>query len=274
MNLCSCAYYKDEALHRIVRIIMTEQAKGVFSAAEYEKDGKHHILLGATGSVATIKLPLIARALSTHHERLSIRIVVTPAAAQFLNSQSPEQPALQSLLDLPGVEGIYVDADEWSEPWIRGGRILHIELRRWAHLFLIAPLSANSLAKIVGGMSDGLLTSVVRAWDPGSSAADANLQVRRRRILVAPAMNTAMWRHPITSKQIKVLEDEWGSPGALTKTESEETSHEEPRGWFTVLRPISKELACGDVGDGAMLEWSELVRSVEQYFSLPLSAEK
>lgn len=247
----------------------------VFSAADYENDGKHHILLGATGSVATIKLPLIAKALSAHHKKVAIRIVVTPAAANFLKSQSPEQPALSSLLDLPGVKGLHVDADEWSEPWVRGNHILHIELRRWAHLFLIAPLSANSLAKIVGGISDGLLTSVVRAWDLNSSTFDGEHQARRKRIMVAPAMNTAMWRHPITSQQIKVLEEDWGSAGTLSPNESNtDKSLEEPRGWFTVLRPISKELACGDVGDGAMLEWTELVRHVERYFNLSSSELK
>ena len=219
-----------------------------FSAAEHAHDGKHHILLAATGSVATIKLPLIAYDL-VKHPNVSIRIVVTPSAAQFLQSQSAEQPLLTSLLDLPGVEGIYQDADEWTKPWVRGNKILHIELRRWAHLLVIAPLSANSLAKVVNGMSDGLLLNIVRAWDT-TGLVDG----RRKRIFVAPAMNTAMWRHPITRKQIKVLEEDWGAG-----------DNGEGEGWITLLRPVEKELACGDVGDGAMMDWKAIVGRIGRH---------
>lgn len=65
--------------------------------------------------------------------------------------------------------------------------MLHIELRRWAHLLAIVPLSANTLAKVVNGVCDNLLTSVVRAWD-----ADGRIDGRRKRILVAPAMNVSL----------------------------------------------------------------------------------
>ncbi len=91
---------------------------------------------------------------------------------------------MASLARLPNVDGVYHDEDEWVTPWIRGASILHIELRRWAHLLAVAPLSANTLAKIANGMADNLLTSVVRCWDiSGDGPA-------RPRILVAPAMNT------------------------------------------------------------------------------------
>lgn len=219
-----------------------------FSAADTAHDGKHHILLAATGSVATIKLPLIAYDLAKH-PNVSIRIVVTPAAALFLQSQAAEQPALSSFLDLPGVDGIYHDSDEWTKPWVRGDKILHIELRRWAHVMVIAPLSANSLSKIVNGMSDGLLLNVVRAWDT-TGLADG----RKKRIFMAPAMNTAMWRHPITKKQIKTLEQEWGA--------AEDGKGE---GWITVLHPMEKELACGDIGDGAMMDWRAIVSHIGKY---------
>ena len=228
----------------------TSQAQ--FSAAEFANDGKQHILLAATGSVATIKLPLIAKALAAH-ENVSIRILITPFAEEFLQGQSKEQPELQDLLAIPNVDGIYDNSDEWTPAWVRGGKVLHIELRRWAHALVIAPLSANSLAKIVNGISDGTLMSVVRAWDTTGL-----IDGRKKRIFVAPAMNTAMWRHPITSKQIKVLEQDWGA---------QTSDHGE--GWFTVLRPMEKELACGDVGDGAMLDWRLIVGHVEDHFQLP-----
>lgn len=166
-------------------------------------DGKIHLLLAASGSVATIKIPNIIQALLQAHQNsnnnnsppLSIRLILTSAAANFLAGQAPEQPTFQSLLAIPGVDGIYLDDDEWGRGatighpegvWRRGASILHIELRRWAHLLTIVPLSANTLAKIVNGLCDNLLTSVVRAWD-----AEGRVDGVRKRILVAPAMNVS-----------------------------------------------------------------------------------
>ncbi len=222
-----------------------------FVAADHAFDGKKHLLLAASGSVATIKLPNIARALSVH-QSLSIRIIVTKSAEKFLVGQSAEQPILESLLELPNVEAIYQDEDEWTKPWVRGDSILHIELRRWALLMVIAPLSANTMAKMTNGIADNLLSSVVRAWD---TTGEIDGQVGKKRIIVAAAMNTAMWRHPITKKQIKILEEEWGVDGAQD-------------GWVEVLRPIEKTLACGDAGDGAMREWNEIVSVIEARLSL------
>lgn len=222
-----------------------------FSAAEYANDGKHHILLAASGSVATIKLPLIAQALA-NHQNVSVRVVVTQNAREFLQSQAEEQPRLESLSDMPGIDGIYFDNDEWSKPWVRGDKILHIELRRWAHVLVIAPLSANTMAKMANGISDNLLLSVVRAWD-----ITGMIDMRRKQVMIAPAMNTAMWRHPITRKQLKTIDQDW--------SDGEDVA-------VTLLRPMEKELACGDTGDGAMMDWRQIVAHVEGYLGLkPLS---
>lgn len=212
-----------------------------FNASKFEDDSKHHILLAASGSVATIKLAHIAKALA-QHGNVSIRIVLTPSAAKFLQGQSDEIPDLWHIEHIENVDGIYFDPDEWKKPWIRGDKILHIELRRWAHVLLLAPLSANTLAKLVNGISDNLLTSVLRAWDTTGM-----IDGRRKKVFVAPAMNTAMWRHPITAKQVRTLEEEVGW-----------------REWVRVLRPVEKELACGDTGDGAMMAWQEVVRVLEK----------
>lgn len=83
---------------------------------------------------------------------------------------------------------------------------------------------------------EGLLGGVVRAWDV------------RKRVVVAPAMNTAMWEHPITGEQMGVLRGRWA--------------------WVTVLEPVEKRLACGDVGTGAMREWSEVVEFVVRELGL------
>ncbi|KAI4090889.1 MAG: hypothetical protein LQ348_006789 [Seirophora lacunosa] len=192
-------------------------------------DGKKHLLLAASGSVATIKLPLILSSLSTH-PNLSIRLILTRAATHFLAGQSPSQPPLSHLLALPNLDGLYHDADEWAAPWTRDAKILHIELRRWAHLLVIAPMSANLLAKVTAGLCDDLLTNVVRAWDV------------TRGIVAAPAMNQLMWEHPVTAKQMRVLREEWA--------------------WVEVVGPQVKALACGDLGMGGMCEWEELVEVV------------
>ncbi|TVY31251.1 putative phosphopantothenoylcysteine decarboxylase, partial [Lachnellula occidentalis] len=168
-----------------------------FTASSHAFDGKKHLLLAASGSVATIKIPNILHALSTH-PHLSILLILTRSAANFLAGQSAEQPPVESLRQIPNVDGIFLDEDEWVHPWTRGQGILHIELRRWAHVLVIAPLSANTLAKITGGFADNLLTSVVRAWDTEGVIEGPGLGGKRRRIVVAPAMNTAMWRHPVT----------------------------------------------------------------------------
>ena len=78
----------------------------------------------------------------------------------------------------------------------------HIEQRAWADLFLIAPLSANTLAKLSTGQCDNLLTCVARAWD------------FTKPIVAAPAMNTHMWTHPITRPQLDTLA-EWGYKGRV-----------------------------------------------------------
>ncbi len=230
-----------------------------FKASEHRDDNKKHLLLAASGSVATIKIPMILKALSKH-PALSIRVILTPSACTFLSGQSAEQPSLSSISSILNVDGIYLDSSEWAKPWERNDPILHIELRRWCDILVIAPLSANMLAKIVGGIADGLLASVVRAWDTTGLIDGVNVGmggVRKKTILVAPSMNTAMWEQPITRRLIRVLEEEWG----VGKVDGKGLGSDE--GWFEVLKPQEKVLACGDVGDGAMMEWDKIVRVIE-----------
>jgi phosphopantothenoylcysteine decarboxylase len=247
----------------------------ILKASDHHTDHKHHLLLAATGSVASIKIPQILHALS-HHPNLSIRLVFSESSRQFLQDQSHEQPLLASLGEINNVDGIYFDEHEWSKPWVRGDSILHIELRRWADLMVVAPLSANGLAKIATGMSDNLISSVIRAWDFDGLIDGARRGVklpydmgktreeledlpgifregRKKGIVVAPAMNTAMWGHPVTARHLDVLEKEWGVANG---------------GWFEVLRPVEKRLACGDTGAGAMRDWKEIVGVVEERLGL------
>uniref|UniRef100_A0A1I7XNF8 Glutathione-specific gamma-glutamylcyclotransferase n=1 Tax=Heterorhabditis bacteriophora TaxID=37862 RepID=A0A1I7XNF8_HETBA len=172
--------------------------------------GKYHLLIGVTGSVAVIKLQELIDQLYKFcpQDRLWIKVVATGSAVRLLETQDHDIE-----------ETIYEDRDEWSMWRDRGDPVLHIELRKWADSMLLAPLDANTLAKIANGLCDNLVTSVVRAWDP------------RKPLYFAPAMNTMMWENPLTFQHRKTLKD-------LLR--------------FKEIPPMEKELMCGDTGVGAM----------------------
>jgi phosphopantothenoylcysteine decarboxylase len=116
-------------------------------------DGRKHVLLAVSGSVATIKLIQIIEGLS-HHKDVSIRVILTNSATHFLAGQSREQPTVSALHYMPNVDAVYTDASEWAKPWKRGAPILHINLRKWADVLVVAPLSANTMGKMVNGLCD------------------------------------------------------------------------------------------------------------------------
>ncbi|KAI3650967.1 hypothetical protein MP228_004448 [Amoeboaphelidium protococcarum] len=188
-----------------------------------------NILIGVTGSVATIKLPLLIEQIKQEFQSagsLSLRVVATHNAIHFIDKNS-----------LPSDVLLYTDLDEWSSWTKRGDPVLHIELRKWADLMVISPLSANSLAKIVNGMCDNLLTCIVRAWDC------------EKPIIACPAMNTFMYQHPITALHLQQLVQ-------LTNSQNLPV--------ITVIPAISKSLMCGDQGVGAMAEVETIVQTIAQ----------
>ena len=138
------------------------------------------VLVGCTGSVATIKIPEIVEQLMSRG--FEVQVVATECAKHFLK-------------DISMGAKIWSDENEWSMWNGRGDPVLHIELRKWADLLVISPLDANTLAKMAQGLCDNLLTCIVRAWDLDKP------------LLFCPAMNTHMWNHPLTQEHITKIKN-------------------------------------------------------------------
>jgi phosphopantothenoylcysteine decarboxylase len=263
------------------------------------------VLVGVTGSVAAIRTPEIYQALrEAGHE---VKIVATQAALYFFDpaaiGQGERGVSTRGLDQSPGRHTpivisrrnrdiVILDEDEWpgrdaGQRYERDDPVLHIELRRWADLLLIAPLDANTLAKLAAGLADNCLTCVWRAWDPN------------RPVSLAPAMNTLMWEHPLTAQHLRrvaaaqflgpavqegeVREGEAGTlaypaeprtPGKSARQEPrppEPIDLEQLMDWINqhcsklrIVPPVSKRLACGDVGVGAMASVPEIVNAVNE----------
>lgn len=203
------------------------------------------ILLGVTGSVAAQRTPALVMALQKGEH--AVKVLATSAALYFFSPQA-----------LPP-EVLHTDDDEWPRRrtgglYQRDDPVLHIELRRWADVLLIAPLDANTLAKLAVGLCDNSLTCVWRAWDP-----------QRLRVL-APAMNTLMWEHRLTTWHLRHLAEQEGV--AVPPTADAEALMSAIHAQTATLRfipPISKRLACGDVGVGAMAEVADIVAAVDDF---------
>ena len=137
------------------------------------------VLVGISGSIAAVKLPLVVSALAKRGAE--VRCVLTPSAAQLVS------PVVLSSLSR---QRCYLDADQWSHT---AARPLHVELAEWAELVLLAPLSATSLGRWVYGLGDTLLASLLLATEAP--------------VLAAAAMNTAMWASPGVSRNWQTLQD-------------------------------------------------------------------
>jgi phosphopantothenoylcysteine decarboxylase len=204
-----------------------------------------NVLVGATGSVAAIRTPDLFSALGAAGH--AVKVVATESALYFFDPR--ELP--------PGA--LVRDADEWPRraeggTYRRDDPVLHIELRRWAELLLVAPLDANTLAKLACGLADNCLTCVWRAWDPARPA------------ILAPAMNTLMWDHPLTRRHLGQLASDYADPPPPPHLDADGlidwvNAHARR---LSIVAPQSKRLACGDVGLGAMAEVPDLVAAVAQ----------
>ena len=173
------------------------------------------IILGVTGGIAAYKAAELCRLLIK--AGADVRVVMTPSAAEFINS-----------LTFQALSGnrVHIELlDEEAE-----AAMGHIELARWADLVLIAPASANFIARLSQGRAEDLLSTLCLATNAP--------------IAVAPAMNQAMWRNQNTQDNLQQLKQKN----------------------ITVLGPASGEQACGDVGLGRMLEPEEIAQAAAAMF--------
>lgn len=165
------------------------------------------VLLGVTGGIAAYKaLELTRLFIRAGHE---VQVVMTAGAKEFIQPLS-----FQALSGNPVRDSLF-DANQEAG-------MGHIELARWADVIVVAPASAETLAKFRMGRADDLLTTLIVATD--------------KPILVAPAMNRLMWQNQATQENIGILK---------------------LRGW-TILQPGSGEQACGEIGEGRLPEPVEI----------------
>lgn len=177
------------------------------------------ILLGITGSIAAFKACDIVRFLRNCGAQ--VRVVLTPGAENFVTK-----------VTLETLSGYRVLTGFWDASH-DGIGTHHIDTARWGDLVLIAPCTANFIAKMAQGMADDLLSTELLAF--------------RGPVLVAPAMNPTMYAHPAVQHNVRLLEE---------------------RG-VTLLGPAKGNTSCGEDGIGRMLEPSEIVEQVAAAFYAP-----
>ena len=175
-----------------------------------------HILLVITGGVAAFKaLDLIRR---LRERGVQVTPVMTASAAEFVT------PLSVSALSGTKVFRELFDLTAEAE-------MGHIELSRAADLIVVAPATANIMAKMAGGICDDLATTLLLATD--------------KDVMIAPSMNVRMWDHPATQRNLAVLKDDG----------------------VQVVGPNEGDMACGEYGPGRMAEPLEIVAAIEGYFA-------
>jgi phosphopantothenoylcysteine decarboxylase len=197
-----------------------------------------NILLCLTGSVAAIKADELYSKLCETGKGIGVtntkvKVVATPAATHFINASIP-------------VDDYYTDKLEWF--WRKiGDPVYHIELKDWTDVLVIAPLSANTLAKMAHGLADNLLTCIYRGYPVDKP------------LVIAPAMNTDMWNHPLTKEHLETLN--------IRHTSKIKNRSVSPVfNWMRVAYPVEKKLACGTVGVGAMAGIHSIIDAVRDLY--------
>jgi phosphopantothenoylcysteine decarboxylase / phosphopantothenate---cysteine ligase len=191
-----------------------------------------HIVLGMTGGIAAYKAAELCRALIK--EGATVQVVMTAGAEQFITP-----------VTMQALSGRTVYTSQWDarEP----NNMAHINLSREADAMLIAPASADFMAKLLHGQADDLLSLMCLARPRADSVQGAAKPVP---LLIAPAMNREMWSHPATQRNMAQL--------------TADGAH--------LLGVGSGDQACGETGDGRMLEPQELLEEVIAFFQPKLLA--
>lgn len=175
----------------------------------------HKILLGVTGSIAAYRAcELVSAARKRGH---AVRVVMTTSATRLVGPTT-----FEALSGSPVLLDTFAGTTSTMD---------HIEWARWADVAVVAPLSANTLGRLACGLADDALTTTWMALPRGTPA------------VLAPAMNTEMWLHPVVQRNLAWLD-------ALKR--------------YTLVAPIEKRLACGDVGVGGMEEPGLILSVIER----------
>ncbi len=169
-----------------------------------------NIVLGITGGIAAYKTPMLVRQLRQLDAQ--VQVVMTGNAAHFVTATS-----------LQAVSGLPVRTDLWDPA--AEASMGHIELARWADLVLIAPATANTMALLSQGQAPDLLTTLYLATQAP--------------VLIAPAMNQAMWSHPAVQRNFAQLRSDGTN----------------------IIGPDAGDQACGDTGPGRMVEPEDLAQA-------------
>lgn len=174
-----------------------------------------NILLGVSGGIAAYKvLDLCSR---LKKKGANIKIIMTKAATEFITPLS---------FETMGRCEVYTDLFEGHHE-----KVHHIELAKWTDLMLIAPASANTIAKMANGIADNFLLSTYLACD--------------KDVVIAPAMNTNMLKARATQRNLKILKDDG----------------------VKIIKPEPGLLACNTVGDGRLEEPAQIIDFLEDYFT-------
>lgn len=173
-----------------------------------------NLLLGVTGGIAAYRAcELTSLAVKAGH---TVRVMMTHNATHFVGAVTFE-----------ALSGHPVFLDTFAS----GGAMDHIRWAKWADIVVVAPLSANTLGRLACGLAGDALTTTLLAVPRGRPG------------VLAPAMNTEMWLHPLVQRNL----------GWLTES-----------GRYRIVGPTEKRLACGDVGPGGMAEPTDILTAATQ----------
>lgn len=175
------------------------------------------ILLGITGGIAAYKMADLVSVL-TNKRHDEVQVVMTEAAKRFITPMTMATMSHKPILD---------DACEWSGD----GHIWHIEMAKWANLFIICPATANTISKMANGIADNVLTSIYLALPAQTMT------------MIFPAMNTKMWEAKQTQDNLNTL-------------------RQIP--YHRVYDPEVGLLACGDTGIGKLPSIKTIVEKIEE----------